>query len=315
MIGFDDVLKRRLVLFTGKGGVGKSTVVAAAALYASRKGKRPLIVEIDTKSAMKQIFDVPFLGFVPLEVTDNIQAINISAEESLAEYFEEHVKLRRLARMISNNSILQYFFKTAPGVNELVTINKLKNLLEQTDAAGSPLYDPILVDLPATGHALTFLEVPRAVRQLSMVGPLRKIADRFEQMLSDPGTTVLNLVTLPEEMPVTETIEMYKRITSTMDILPGVLFVNAVPEKLFDAEEASLLDRIEGLADRLGAARVALETGRTALERQRKNENYIDTLSRQIPLALIRLPRLFLSRLDLNAARDLAHFLPTGMQA
>lgn len=306
-----ELLNHRLLFFTGKGGVGKSTVVASLAVVAARLGMRPLIAEIHTKSAMKQIFGAPFVGFVPLEITDNIWAINISAEESLLEYIEQHVKIRRLAKLIVKNKILKYFFDTAPAVNELVTINKLWNLVnERESATGAYTYDTILVDLPSTGHALSFLDLPRSIRQLVSIGPLRSIVDRYERMFTDPSMTALNLVTLPEEMPVTETIELYRKLTLRSEIPFGMLFVNGVPMSVFDENEADLMDWLNETAMETDELAKALMAGRAALGLQRRSDGHIRELAKSIKLNLITLPKLLIGRLDADAVEQLADAIP-----
>ncbi|RJO63203.1 MAG: chromosome partitioning protein [Myxococcales bacterium] len=303
----DELFSKRLLFFTGKGGVGKSTVVASLAVLAARRGKKALIVEIETASAMRRLFSAPFVGFMPLEVANNIWTININSEEALQEYVEEHVKIHRLAKIIVNNSILRYFFHTAPAVAELVTINKLYSLVhEKHPHLNGPAYDLILVDLPATGHALGFLDVPRVLKQLVISGPLRKIIDRYERLFTDPELTALNLVTLPADMPVTETIEMFNRLKSAIDIPKGLLIVNAMPDRVFDEEEAALLARLGGtLASETGTANAVL-TGQTLLSRQQRSEDHIRRLVEQVKMTVVTAPRILSGRLDRDALGRLA---------
>ncbi len=310
-MGIEKLFKRRLQFFTGKGGVGKSTVVAALGIKAVQMGKRVLIVEIDTASAMKRIFQAPFVGFVPLEVLDNLVVININPEEALQEYLEEHVRIRRIAHLIANNGVLRYFFKTAPAVNELVTINKLQSLVNERDTAGTaPLYDLILVDLPATGHALSFLKLTRNLEHLVGKGPLFKILLRYDRLFNDPAHTALNLITLPEDMPVTETIELYDTIRRELEIPFGALFVNAVPDELFDPADILLFERLEEAAEHMPEFAAAFETGRAAIQRQKRSHKHIERLARRVGLDLVRLPKLVLERLDLEALQQLARAIP-----
>lgn len=302
-----DFFAKRLQFFTGKGGVGKSSVVAGLAYLAARRGKRVLVVEIDTASAMRRIFDVPFVGFVPLEVMDNIWVVNINPEEALSEYIEEHVKIERLARRISQNKILQYFFKAAPAVNELVEINKVYKLFHERDpVGGQPRYDVILVDLPATGHAISFLSLPGYMAELLGVGPLRKMVDKYQRLFDDPRHTGLSLVTLPEEMPVTETIELYEHLRTHLSIALDRLFVNATPDIVFDSDEAALLRHLEESSVAAQRLNGLLAVGRQALGRQTLAERLIARLKQEIGLPLVTLPRILVGRFDRHAVRELA---------
>lgn len=298
--------EKRLQFFTGKGGVGKSTVVAGLAFLAAREGKRVLIVEIDTSSAMKRIFQAPFVGFEPMEVLDNLWVIDINPEEALLEYITERVKIGRLARKISENAILQYFFSAAPAVNEFMTLNKIYNLVHQKDPlVGQAEYDLILVDLPATGHALSFLGLPRTLRQLIGVGPVYKMIEKYERMLCDENRTSVNLVTLAEEMPVSETIELYEAALA-LNLPLGRLFVNAVPEQVFEPNEAQVLERLSAISDQVDRLDTALMAGRHALKRQKQSETYIERLNKRVLMSLVSLPRILVGHFDIQALRQLA---------
>jgi len=305
-----DMFNKRLLMFTGKGGVGKSTIVAGLAVLAAQMNKRVLIVEIDTKSAMKQIFDVPYLGFEPIEIIDNIWAINIDPKEALEEYIQEHARIHKLAQLITNNKVLRYFFKTAPAVNELVTINAIYRL-EQERSFSGPRFDIIMVDMPASGHALLFLQIPQMVKRLTKRGPLFKMVDKYDRLFRDPAKTMLNIVTLPEEMPVTETIELFGKLQNNKDLPLGFLFINGVPEKIFDDNEAGLLKSMNVKAENNGDEAISelLFTGMDNLNRQSRFSIQMKRLSDSVELESIRAPRLSLARFNLAGARRLAEKL------
>jgi anion-transporting ArsA/GET3 family ATPase len=302
---------KRLQFFTGKGGVGKSSIVAGLAYLAASRGKRVLVVEVDTESAMKRIFDVPFVGFIPMEALDNLWIVNINPDEALLEYIEEHVRLEMLARRISQNGILQYFFKAAPAVNEMVEINKVYNLFNEKDPlTNQPRFDLILVDLPATGHAISFLSLPTNMVELLGIGPLRKMVDKYQKLFDDPQSTGLSLVTLPEEMPVTETIELYQHIKNRLSIPLDRIFVNATPDVVFDRDEAAMLKHLEESSVAASRLNGVLSVGRQALSRQTLASGLIARLKQEISLPLITLPRILVGRFDRQAVAELAHAFP-----
>jgi len=219
---------RRLLLFTGKGGVGKSTVVASVALAAANQGKRPLIVELGHRASMQGVFGSGPIGHQAQEIVaqPSIHALNLDHQLALEDTIHAQVKVRRLARGIRKNRLLQRLFDAAPAVRELVTLDKIHRLERETKA-GKPRWDPILVDLDATGHAMMFLDLPRVMRQL-LAGPLRRVVDDVTHLLTDPAQTALCLVTLPGEIPVEETVELYNHLQSC-EVLPSVVFANRVP--------------------------------------------------------------------------------------
>lgn len=301
-----ELFSRRLLLFTGKGGVGKSTVVASLALAAKQLGKRPLIVELDTESAMRRLFRAPELGHSPRAVDQGIYAVSIAPQEALADYLETHVKVPGLVRLILRNSLLRVFFRTAPGVYEFVTLHKLLALLNEADTArpNKPAYDLLLVDLPATGHAIRLLSLPQAVRQMIGVGPLRKIVEKLEGVLSDPQITALSLVTLPEELPVAEAIELYDSILAKTRIPLGMLFVNACPERLFDQADQELLAKLDALAP--AALADLLAQAARAAKGESKRAELLSELAARVRLSFIRLPSLLIGADEREALSQLA---------
>src|SRR5690606_9010827 len=240
----NSLLDRRLLLFTGKGGVGKTTIVAALALEAARRGRRPLIVELGHRASMESVFAVPQIGYAPREVGKGVWAMNLDFESALAEYFEEHIPVKRVARTIMRNKTLQKFFHAAPSVAEVAILNKLSALENQREH-GQHRWDPIFVDLDATGHAIMLLNLPSVMTGLIGDGPMRRLIDGFSSLLTDPRKTVLSLVTLPLELPAQETVELYERLVNQHEVDLGVLFVNQVPPRPLSPKQAGMLDRLE----------------------------------------------------------------------
>jgi len=306
------LLHKKLQFFTGKGGVGKSTVVAAVAMLAAKNGLRTLIVEIDTASAMKRIFQVPFVGFVAMEVIDDIWVINIDPQEALAEYIEQNIKIKRIAKKISENQILQYFFKAAPAVNEFVAINKIWNLFNQK-SNGIQTYDLILVDLPATGHAISFLNLPGSISEIIGTGLIRKLIGKYEDMLSDPDSTALNFVTLAEQMPVTETIELFNEAKKRLNVSLGWLFINSTQADIFDKSETELMDQLEKMGSDISSLNTAIQLGKQTILKQNQTKSLIKRLHNSINMEFIKLPKVLVSKFDVKALNILADAIPVSL--
>jgi arsenite/tail-anchored protein-transporting ATPase len=295
------LLDRRLLMFTGKGGVGKTTIVASLALEAARRGRRPLIVELGHRASMESVFSIDEIGYAPREVAGGVWAMNLDFESALAEYFEEHIPVKRVARTIMRNKTLQKFFHAAPSVAEVATLNKLSALEAERSGAG-PRWDPIFVDLDATGHAVMLLNLPSVMTGLIGDGPMRRLIDGFSSLLTDPRRTILSLVTLPLELPVQETVELHAQLAKHHDIELGVLFVNQVPARPLSPKQAGMLDRLEDRARTFGITTLAddVAIARRAMRYHANARAQINRLRRDIALPMVELPTISSRVLDLE---------------
>jgi anion-transporting ArsA/GET3 family ATPase len=300
------LLGRRLHLFTGKGGVGKSTLVVALGLELARMGRRPLIVELGHRASIEGILDVPKVRYEPTEVAPGLFATNMDLRASLVDYVGDHLKVRALGSLALRSQTLRRFFEAAPGVAEVATLHRLRAFLD--DAEG---FDPILVDLDATGHARMFFELPKVFAEIAESGPLRHLLDRVSAVLRDPALTALHIVTVPGELPVHETIELYRDLHADPAVQLGALIVNMVPARpeglsvALEAEDASAL---------AGGARAAdLALARRALAQQRRAERFLQRLATEVALPQLALPRLPLGRVGEEALRALGEATASGL--
>jgi arsenite-transporting ATPase len=289
-VGLADPWSSRLSLFTGKGGVGKSTVVAAVAIEAARRGLSPLVVELGHRASMQAIFGVSTVGHEPTLVAPGVHASNVDLDHTLGEYIARHVPVRPLARRLAQSPSLRRFFEAAPAVPEVLTLWRLEQLLEDEAPDGTPRWHPVLVDFDATGHALMFLELPHVFEGLVSAGPVRGLLDSFAALLSDRTRTRLHLVTLPGRLPVQETLELAQRLRTEHAVPLGTLFVNQVPEPPLPLGAGPLLDALRPRARHPGlAADLAL-----ASRAQARHEGMRAELARldALPLPRVELPDL-----------------------
>ncbi len=239
------LLDRRLVVVTGKGGVGKSTVSAALALVAARAGKRVLVCEVNAQERVAPLLGAPPAGAAIREATPGVFTVNVTPHEAMREYGVMVLKFRTIYEAVFENRLVRYFLRVVPSLAELVMLGKI--LYEaKAEEAGRPRWDLVIVDAPATGHAVQLLRVPSALVDTVPGGPLRHDADWMEAMLVDPARTAVAIVTLPEEMPVNEAVELDAQLRGVLGMHRAALFVNAMPETRFTAEEAS---RLAGLVE------------------------------------------------------------------
>ena len=290
-------------MFTGKGGVGKTSVVAGCALSAAKAGRRPLVVELGHRASLEAVFApadgaksgvTPRVDYEAREVTPGVHALNLDFEPALIEYLEDNLKLKRLVRAVTRNKPLMRFFQAAPSVGEVATLHKLAALEAERDADGRPRWDPILVDLDATGHALMLLNLPRVMDGLIGNGPMRGLIDGFSQLLSDPQRCALNLVTLARELPAQETLELYEKLERDHAVPLGVCVINRVPSRPFSDELATRLEELAAanadLASTHPAAARALVVAERAQSRHARAREQISRLQKAIDLPLVHLP-------------------------
>ncbi|MBT8453136.1 MAG: hypothetical protein KJO40_14310 [Deltaproteobacteria bacterium] len=230
-------LTRQVQFFTGKGGVGKSTVLAALATAAARAGKRPLIVELGTHTSSSHLFHGPDVGYLPSEVAPGVHATRVQFEPALIDYITSRLKLRPIASLVAKNSSLRRLFLAAPGVDEIVTLHRVAQL------AADRRWGPILVDLESTGHALMFFDLPTVLQVFLKDGPLRQVVDSASQLLADPERCAVHIVTVPEPLAVNETIHLHAELRKRDDLHLGCLFINRVPRAWLDDDEHRLVDQ------------------------------------------------------------------------
>ncbi len=281
------LLDRRLVVVTGKGGVGKSTVSAALALVAVRAGKRVLVCEVNAQERVAPLLGAPPSGPVIREVLPGLSTVNVTPHEAMREYGLLVLKFRTIYEAVFENRLVRYFLRVVPSLAELVMLGKILHEAKAVED-GRPRWDLVVIDAPATGHAVQLLRVPSALVDTVPGGPLRHDADWMEAMLVDPARTAVAIVTLPEEMPVNEAVELDAQIRGVLGMHRAALFVNAMPEARFTAEEGSRLEALADAPPPLGpAARAARLQARRAEQAARylaRAEAALDAEATVIPL-------------------------------
>ncbi len=226
------LLDKRVIIVTGKGGTGKTTVAACLADAARRQGKRVVLAETAATESIAACFESSPqpLGYKGRELRPNLYALRIEPEAALAEYLGLQIGLRGLTDRVLRTDMFRQLLEAVPGWRELIILGKIWHLEQKTDVSNRPVYDLIVVDAPATGHGLTFLDVPRVVQTAVRAGPLSRHASWVESLIHDRERTLLLPVTLPEELPVLETHQLIERARNTIDVGVDRIIVNAMPE-------------------------------------------------------------------------------------
>ncbi len=309
----DDILSRRLIIVSGKGGVGKTTVAATLGLLAAEAGKKTLIAEINAAERMADLFKTPPIGYKETRLSEKLFAINIDPRSAFEEYILEQIHSSKLFHLVFENRFVRKFLDATPGLNELLEIGKIWALTERDlDESGErPKYDLVIVDAPATGHGLAFLNVARVVVEAVRVGPLKNKAEQIMRLIQDPKKTLLILTTLAEEMPVNETLEMMESARSKVKIACGPVIANALFPSIFeDKEWKNLSQKIARAEDPEIQKPLCLVTDlyrkRVLLERFYLNKLKMNLDARA---HLLLLPFLFKTEFNVNALEELATHL------
>lgn len=302
-----DLLDLRFMLFTGKGGVGKTTVVAGVAVEAARRGRRPLIVELGHRESMRSVFSAPEIGFSPRDVGHGVHAMSVDVDVAVVDYMADNIPSRRIAKAVTQNRVLERLFKAMPAVGEIATVNQLRKLAADRLPDGQPKWGPILVDLDATGHALMFLELRQVVTGLMGAGPMRQLIDEVADTFADPTQTRLNLVTLPSELPVTETIELYQRLVANRSVAFGRLIVNRVPPAVLPTGCDAQVDQLLAEAGNVGDAVLAADAtfAKRAISELAQARAMIEHLQSAVPLPVVEIEQRSVARLEIEDLREL----------
>jgi anion-transporting ArsA/GET3 family ATPase len=308
-----DILDKRLVFVTGKGGVGKTTVAAALGLVAARAGKRTIVCEVAQQERMSRVFRREGVGYTETQLETDLYAISIDPQESMDEYLRSQVKPSALYALLFDNRLFQYFAAATPGMRELVTIGKIWELaqFERRNPQAAP-YDLVIVDAPSSGHGIGFLRTPRTFRDTARVGPISRQAGKIDAFICDPTTTGVVAVALPEEMPVNETVELERELRDELGMELDAVVVNALLPERFDPDEA---ERIEQAAASNGSPGVdaALKAALFEHRRSRTQRAELERLSRELRRQPLTLPFLFDPDLGLRSFELLSADLEAGL--
>ena len=297
----EDFFSRRLLLVTGKGGVGKSTTCAALALIAARLGKKVLLVEINSSGRLWQYFDTTPLDDQEVQIQQNIFALNLDPHRILQKYIIDHTRLKMLAHKIINNPIYHYFVAAIPGIKEIMALGKIM-VLENEGG-----YDIIIADIPATGHGLSLLKVPQVVLNTVEIGPVNFQTRRVHNLLKDPHRTLLNIVTTAEEMAIKEALEIYHKINGGIDIALGYVFINGLYPPLPTDKTLEIYRAIKGsMADN----HPYLSCTDFMIQRRRMHEYYLEEFRKDLYCHnIVEIPFVFSANFNLATLEEISKHL------
>jgi arsenite/tail-anchored protein-transporting ATPase len=276
-LSLKNLLSLRAILVTGKGGVGKTTIAAALARWLSEKGKRVLVTELGSEetatSALADALGIEALSDEPVAIGPNLSAAALAPSIGHQRFLRDVLPLKLLADAAMKTGAIRRFLSAAPTFPEMGVLYRLLDLVRLERSDRSPRYESIIVDLPATGHALALAQIPASLLRVVPTGPIARAVEEGLHLLMDPKRTGAIVVTLPETLPVSEALELVEGI-HRHKIPLAHLFVNRVPFDPFESRERDALSKIldgrpkvlgERTLERIDRARVAIERIKSAV--------------------------------------------------
>ncbi len=305
----------RLVIVAGKGGVGKTTVSATIARAAAKRGLTSLIVEVEGKSALAAMYGKPVFSYdeVTLAEADpdrgvaEVRARTLTPDEALVEYLES-AGMNRISRRLMSSGALDMVSTAVPGIRDILVLGKVKQLERAATA------DLLVLDAPAAGHAISFLESASGLADAVRLGPINTQARDVLELLADPARCQVVLVTLPEETPVNELVETAYQLEDRVSVSLGPVVVNGYYPALTGLNADPTNAAIEaGTSLRPGERKSLLAAAQFRRERMALQREQVARLADALPLPQLRLPYLFDAELGPDQLDLLASSLLTGI--
>jgi anion-transporting ArsA/GET3 family ATPase len=301
------LLDREFLFVAGKGGVGRTTTSAAIALAAVRKGKRVLLAMCNTRERLSDLLDAKPITSEISTIAPGFDAVNMVPQLALEEYGTMVLKVRALSRAIFNNRLVSAFLRGTPGIEAWSMLGKAYYHVEEELTPSVKRYDLVIVDGPATGHALDMLKVPRVILEVAPPGLLRREAEKAWSLFSDADRSGVVLVTLPEDMPTNETIELHTTLTEDLHLPVPQLVINGVMPSLFPRDQWEALKRLPGEIDSTSGLMPLAQAGRVRAFREQVQDESRKRLRQELGLPTVELPYLFVPEFKREAIESLSH--------
>jgi len=250
-----------MVVVTGKGGVGRSSAAAALAVAAARTGRTACVVELSGMASVPPMFGLRGRSFEFREATDGVWVWSLTVPECLDDFGRRKLKLPGLVRRLFQTRATRTFVDAIPGLHDLLQLGKIENLINEP-LPSDPHFDLFVVDAPATGHGLTLLSAARSMTEVAKAGPFHDLAENIGSFLEDPDATGVALVTLPEELPVSESLELVDQLREIDQQADAVLVNRCMEQPLPSPPPRSVvLELLDGVQGGDGMAQLVRQAG------------------------------------------------------
>jgi anion-transporting ArsA/GET3 family ATPase len=298
----------RILLVTGKGGVGKTTVCATLGLWLSQRGQRTIIAETSGATQIAPLFGIQTGGYKPVQIRPGLSTVSITPQAAIEDYVVQQVRFRRLYKMVFRNRVMGPFIDAVPGLHDAVQLGKVFDLDRQRNADGTHTWDTIIVDAPATGHGLTMLAAPSAMMELTRSGPMYEGVKLVQDVIGSRARTAIVLVSLPEDLPTSETLQLYSRLGPAKAQLVACVLNQVMAPPLAHREDWAVARQTlsEHPAPAIQEAVGLIDNWYDQLERQKLARA---RLEENLPVPVLDLPRLPTVDLSTEHLHDLSNDL------
>jgi anion-transporting ArsA/GET3 family ATPase len=251
----DTLLRHQFIVVTGKGGVGKSVTTAALGRLLASRGRRVLMLEVDPRETLHELSGIAPSGGEVLHVAPGLLLQNVQPRHVMEELVREHLKMDVLVRRVTTSPVFEHFADAAPGLKEMTVLGHAWRVLNNMGPRAVRGVDLVLLDAPATGHGVAMLAAPLVVSEVVDSGPFGEMARNLRDFVLDTERVGVVIVTLAEEMPVTESLELLASMDQRLGRRPDWLVVNGVyprigRERRLPGEGAELWRRRRAINDR-----------------------------------------------------------------
>lgn len=288
----------RFIVNTGKGGVGKTTVSAAMASAFARRGKRVLLMELNTRDRMGALFGVPPVSTDIVQIAPNIWCVDTTPATAMREYALMILRVRAIYGLVFENRLVERFLRVVPGLPELTMLGKAYYHELERDKAGRAAWDVVIIDAPATGHGMFLLQIPQVITAALSSGHMAEEAGRMLALLRDPRRTAINIVTLAEEMPVNETLELRQSLQRELGVDVAFVIANAVLDRIFGEPDLRLVRELRDSHGKDDDIRALFDAAAFREERCAMQAEHIDRLNRTAGVRVVSVPYAFEPNID-----------------
>ena len=294
-------------MFTGKGGVGKTTVAAAFAQSCARMGKRTLLMQINAKDKVGAMFGVDRIGDEITQISDDLYAVAATPKSAMREYALMTLRVKVIYKAVFENKIIRAFLRAIPGINELVLLGKAYfHTIVETE--GDHLkWDMVVVDAPATGHGIFFLQIPGVITSILSSGPMYDEAQNMLDTIRNPSITSINIVTLAEDLPVNESVMLFETATGELEVPVDYVIVNRVLAPIFSPQERQVFEVTHQTGDSIVDG--LIDAARFRAHRIAMQDKYIAEVKERIPRPSIQIPFRFEPVMREEALNDFGDIL------
>lgn len=269
---FDELLERRIIIVTGKGGTGKTTIAAALAMRAARGGRQVLAIDVDAGGDLARALGGGSVGFAPQIVQPNLSVLALHREESFQEYLRLYFRVPRLTRLTPLARILDFIATGVPGPRDMLVVGKIVHEERRRDPSGQRRWDVVVVDGAATGHALPQLRAAQDMARLVRGGVIREQVEWIDESLTDGAVTGVVLCATPEEMPVVEALQMHDALRRETVAALALGVVNRMPPApLTPTQRRAVDDRLDARDPGASPLREGLEFADVASRRAQRH--------------------------------------------